>query len=115
MVIYTPTPLLPATLTPCYEYLDHHLDTISHQMDEMMVHFCTLATPGTPDIRPVSNDSTIATEPSPHDDVPADLFSDDDDSTCCVEPVVDCCVTPCHELSWFLGAKLIHWNDRLLA
>jgi hypothetical protein len=59
--------------------------------------------------------STITTEPSPHDDVPADLFSDDDDSTCLVKPVMDCCFTPCHDLSWFLDATLIHWNDRLVA
>jgi hypothetical protein len=60
--------------------------------------------------------STLATDPSPHDDVPADLFSTNDDSTClALEPVVDCCFTPCNELSWFLGAMLIHWNDQLVA
>jgi hypothetical protein len=83
MVVYTPIPSLSATLTP-YEYLDRHLDTISHQMDEMMLHFCTLATPDTPNIRPVSDDSTIATEPSTHDDVPAGTFS----ATMMIPPVL---------------------------
>jgi hypothetical protein len=44
MVVYTP---MPVPLTP-YESLDRRLDTLSRQMDEMMVHFRTLATSGTP-------------------------------------------------------------------
>jgi hypothetical protein len=45
------TPPIPTTPVPTpttlYQYLDSCVDTISSQMDELMVHFHTMASPAT--------------------------------------------------------------------
>ena len=63
-----------------------------------------------------------ASAPSLPADVPADCFSIDDDDTICLDAsicfvatVVDCCFVQSNELSWFLGAMLIHWNNSIVA
>ena len=111
-------------LTPSeYQSLDCRIDALARQMDELLVHFRTVATtPSPPDDVPADfaahevadyYDDHLATAPSPPDDVPADFFSVDDDSICLVANVVDCCFVQGNELSCFLGATLIHWNDSI--
>jgi hypothetical protein len=49
MVLFTPPILtnpVPTPVTP-YQYLDSRIDMISSQMDEVMVHFRTMASPAT--------------------------------------------------------------------